>query len=332
MSDTRGPFHGAPHDRDDPPTVQTGGQVQHDSLGAYVLGALAIDERRLFELHVFICAACRADLAAYERVVALLPYGLPPQQPPAGARDRLLALARAEASEAPTVSMPVVVGDAPSTPAGDEDAPTVVGAAPTVVSAAPSVLAPAARTDEAPTAVMAAPVQQAAVETPTTAPARRGPARRGARIKLASIGWAAALLLVVAAGLLVGAWSATGPHASIEVETLARLPGGQILKLSGTGVPSASARLYVVEAGRRAELTVDALLPPRSGRVYQLWFAGPNQTIRSGTVFGVNPRGDAAVQVVIPMPLERVRAIFVTQEPAPGLASPTGLHLLDWTP
>ena len=112
---------------------------------------------------------------------------------------------------------------------------------------------------------------------------------------------------------------------------LARLPGGQIVNLNGTGVPSASARLYVVENGRRAELTADALPPLPAGRVYQLWFSEPNQPPRTGGAFGVDPRGNASVRVTVPTPLERVRAISVTQEPAPGLAAPTGVHLLDWT-
>ena len=99
-----------------------------------------------------------------------------------------------------------------------------------------------------------------------------------------------------------------------------------------TGVPTASARLFVVENGRRAELEVDALPPLPTGRVYQLWLAEPDQTVRAVGVFGVDQRGDAALQVVISTPLERIQAISVTQEPAPGLASPTGMHLLDWTP
>jgi anti-sigma-K factor RskA len=140
------------------------------------------------------------------------------------------------------------------------------------------------------------------------------------------------MLLTIAAGLAVGAWTVTGPHASPDVEILARLPGGRVLALHGTGVPSASARLLVVEGGRRAELKVDALPPLPPGRVYQLWFAEPGQTPRTGGAFTVDPAGDAVVQVTIPTPLDRVQAVAVTQEPAPGLVSPTGVHLLDWMP
>jgi anti-sigma-K factor RskA len=290
-------------DWDDRPTQPGYVPTPHDSLGAYALGALDSDERRMFELHMFICAACRADLAAHERVAGLLPYGLPPQQPPEGARDRLLTRARADTSESPTITVPVLP---------HHDSPTVVDVTPTVVE-------------------QAAPGDDGS-EGPTTGPLPSASPRRGLRIKLASIGWAAALLLVIASGIFFAVWSTTGPHASFEVEALARLPGGQIVNLRGTGVPSASARLYVVEAGRRAELTIDALPPLPPGRTYQLWFAEPNQATRTGGAFGVDQRGDASVRVTIPTPLERVRAISVTQEPAPGLAAPTGVHLLDWIP
>lgn len=297
-------------------------QTPHDALGAYAMGALDVDDQRLFELHLFVCAACRSELASYQRTANLLPFGLPPERPPAGARERLLAAARGEASESLTVAMPIV---------RDDEAPTEVGAPP-AASEAPTAVHPVSAPDEAPTIVEAAAVPVEGEGGPPTVPVRRVPPRRGLRIKLASIGWAAALLLVVASGLFVYAWSATGPHASPDVEMLARLPGGQLLTLTGTGAPTASARLYVVEGGRRAELTVDGLPPLLPGRVYQLWFAEPGQPVRTGGAFRVDPRGDASVQVTIPTPMERVRAVAVTQEPAPGSGAPTGVHLLDWTP
>ena len=293
MSDVDDRFPDQPRDRgDDGDDVQS----PHDGLPAYALGTLDIGERRQFEMHLFVCQACRTDLAVHQRAVNLLPYGLAPERPPAGARDRLLARARAEASESPTASTAL---------AGDDEAPTVV---------------------------RAAPVEEVADEGPLAEPVRRIQPRRNVRISLASIGWAAALMFVVAAGLMVFAWSATGPHASPDVALLARLPGGQVLNLVGTGVPSASARLFVVEDGRRAELAVDALPPLPPGRVYQLWFAEPGQPVRTGGVFEVNRQGDAVAQVAIPLPLERASAVAVTEEPAPGSPGPTGIHLLDWTP
>ena len=314
MSDVRDQARDSYDDRDDPPTVPIEIQTPHDPLGAYALSALDVGEQRLFELHLFVCASCRADLAAYQRTASLLPYALPAEQPPAGARDRLLVRARGEASESPTVAMPVPT---------DDDAPA---------AEAQTVATVVTVSDEAVTVVDAAPVQEPGADGPVTVTVRPARPRRGVRIKLASIGWAVALLLVIASGLFVWVWGATAPHASFEVEMLARLPGGQLLRLTGTGAPAASGRLYVVESGRRAELTVNALPPLNRGRVYQLWFTEPGQPPRTGGAFGVDPRGDASVQVTIPTPLERVRGISVTQEPAPGSPAPTGVSMLDWTP
>jgi anti-sigma-K factor RskA len=296
----------------------------HDALSAYALGALDVDDQRLFELHLFVCEACRSEVAAYRRTGELLPYGLTPTQPPDGARDRLLARARAEASESPTVAVPAI---------SDDESPTVIVAAPTLVHSAPTVAQAAPNLDRAAqTVVQAIPVEEPAEAGPATVPVRRAEPRRGFRIGLASIGWSVVLLLVLASGLGVGYWSSTGPHVSPEVQLMARLPGGQILPLRGTTVPSASARLFVIENGRRAELSVDALPPLSPGRVYQIWFSESDRPPRTGGAFGVNQHGDAAVRVTIPTPLERVSAISVTQEPAPGLASPTGVNLIDWKP
>ena len=58
-----------------------------------LLGTLDIGERRQFEMHLFVCQACRTDLAVHQRAVNLLPYGLASwaatgrcARPPAGAR------------------------------------------------------------------------------------------------------------------------------------------------------------------------------------------------------------------------------------------------------
>jgi anti-sigma-K factor RskA len=87
-----------------------------------------------------------------------------------------------------------------------------------------------------------------------------------------------------------------------------------------------------MSGGTRAEMVVDALPPLPAGRTYQVWISEPGQPIRSGGVFAVNSHGDGFVRITTPVPLERVSAVAVTQEPAPGSANPTGLHLLDWTP
>lgn len=178
-------------------------------------------------------------------------------------------------------------------------------------------------------AVALAPIQPRRTQQPRHA-APEAPGKRG--VKLATIGWGAALLFVVASGLAVATWSATGPHVSPDLNVLSRLPGGRVVTLRGTGTPTASARLHSVDSGRRSELAVDSLPPLPTGRVYQVWLLEPNQQARSAGAFLVNRRGDAVVPVNIGGPVERLQALAVTQEPAPGAAAPTGLRVLEGAP
>jgi anti-sigma factor RsiW len=267
----------------------------HDDLPAFALGLLDGEEQADFEDHLGECAACQAELAAQRRLTDLLLRSLPPVEPPAGARERLLARARAE---------------------GTASAATVVAATTVDPVSAPISESVRAQSD------------RPEVVQPDHLPQRP----RRYRIRLATLSWAAALVFVLAAGIMFGAWSATGPHASPTLEILARLPGGHVLDLTGTGVPTARARLYVTADGRQAELVVAQLPQLQAGRTYQLWFAEPGQPTKTGGAFAVTPRGDAVAQVTIPAALERMRAVAVTEEAAPGSPSPTGPHLLDWAP
>ncbi len=119
---------------------------------------------------------------------------------------------------------------------------------------------------------------------------------------------------------------------AVEITQVARLPEGRIIALRGTGTPGASARLFVSTDGRRGELAITGLAPLLPERVYQLWFARPGQPTITGGAFRVNSYGDVVVAVTIPVPLEDVRAIAVTEEAAPRVPSPTGTHLLDGRP
>lgn len=60
-------------------------------LAAFALGALDVDERLMVETHLETCASCRQILADYQAVGDGLMYAMPPTQPPAGLRARLLA-------------------------------------------------------------------------------------------------------------------------------------------------------------------------------------------------------------------------------------------------
>jgi anti-sigma-K factor RskA len=141
--------------------------------------------------------------------------------------------------------------------------------------------------------------------------------------------WAAAILVIV--GLLM--WNLQlqlgGPREGLGIEQLARLPAGRVVALVGTGVPGASARLFVPPEGQQATVAVANLPPLAGGRTYQIWFARPGVTPQSGGIFQVNARGEALAPIVIPGRIDEFTITAVTEEPAGGSPRPTGEHLLD---
>ncbi len=112
-----------------------------------------------------------------------------------------------------------------------------------------------------------------------------------------------------------------------QVEALARRPGRLVI-LAGTGAPGASARLLAAADGGHGHLAVAGLKPLPSGRTYQVWFVRPGASPITGGTFTVDGRGRAWASVDTPIPLEQVRAISVTEEPAAGSEAPTGTPLL----
>jgi hypothetical protein len=123
---------------------------------------------------------------------------------------------------------------------------------------------------------------------------------------------------------------APGPAPGPEVEALSRRPD-RIVILAGSGQPGASARIFVAVDGG-GHLAVSGLMPLPRERIYQLWFMRAASPAVSGATFGVDPHGRAWVKVAVPASLDDVRAIAITEEPAPGGSCPTGKHLLDALP
>lgn len=177
------------------------------------------------------------------------------------------------------------------------------------------------------------PAAWAAIRAGAEARSRR--ARRRARLRAAR--WpavAAVVALLLVWNVLLQrelARQAPGPDPGPDVEALARRPG-RVVILTGTGAPGASARLFVAADGGHGHLAIIGVNPLPAGRTYQLWFERAGEPPVTGGAFRVAARGLAWVSVAVPVPLEEVRAITVTEEPAPGSAAPTGRHLLDARP
>lgn len=166
-------------------------------------------------------------------------------------------------------------------------------------------------------------------EIPSQSVEKPRPRLGGLGFSWRGVGW----LTVVSLAFVTAFWGIQpGPRPSPSVAILARMPGGRIVELTGTGAPGSRAELYVPTGSEQAELALSGLLPLQPDRTYQLWFARPGQPTVTGGAFRVDGNGQTTAPVLIPVPLSAVSQIAVTEEPAPGGNSPTGAHLLDWLP
>ena len=65
------------------------------------------------------------------------------------------------------------------------------------------------------------------------------------------------------------------------------------------------------------------LAPPKAGRTYQLWLVTAGAKISAG-IFAPGINGEAIVRAVYPLSRDSLKAVAVTDEPAGGVAQPTG--------
>ena len=68
--------------------------------GAYVLGAMAPDERDEFEAHLVTCTICSGEVDELRPAAEALPMASPPMVPPAALKDRIMAEVEREARAA----------------------------------------------------------------------------------------------------------------------------------------------------------------------------------------------------------------------------------------
>jgi anti-sigma-K factor RskA len=99
------------------------------------------------------------------------------------------------------------------------------------------------------------------------------------------------------------------------------LRGGRNARTIRAQVDAPGASGYVRLSGGHAQLTLNRMPGPGSGRVYEVWLerAGPPQP--TDVLFGVTAAGRATVAV--PGSVAGVRAILVTSEPEGGSRVPT---------
>lgn len=74
---------------------ETSLHLDNDTLAAYAVDGLSIEETAGAAMHLDRCVSCRQKLATLRETAALLPYGLAMAEPPPELRDQILTRARA---------------------------------------------------------------------------------------------------------------------------------------------------------------------------------------------------------------------------------------------
>jgi anti-sigma-K factor RskA len=69
-----------------------------DTAGTYVLGALPADEKSLYEAHLAVCPACRAETDELAVAAEALPVSPPAMKPPPALKARIMAEVEREAA------------------------------------------------------------------------------------------------------------------------------------------------------------------------------------------------------------------------------------------
>ena len=76
-------------------------ETLHELSGLYVLGALSLEDRALFDAHLRVCVECRREVDSFAPIVQSLAQAVPAVEPPAGLRKRVLGAAVGDTAEEP---------------------------------------------------------------------------------------------------------------------------------------------------------------------------------------------------------------------------------------
>ncbi|HEY3081140.1 MAG TPA: anti-sigma factor [Chloroflexota bacterium] len=298
-----------------------------DLSGVAALRALTPDEARFVAAHLAGCASCRRQYVELAAVAELLLRVPEPVEPPAGLRERILALAAQTPQEgqladprAEGTRSEADRGETPPTGAPSAAAPPA-GAPPPEAGSPTTDGGPASPegTDRPPAGRPAG--REAASARPPVPLAPRAPRRFDWRDLGLVASLAAALFFGYSSLRLRDELDARSARLA-QVEPIANAAArGRTAPVAGT---DAAPQIHgaVAEIDGRAQLYLEQLPSPPADRLYQVWLIPPGgQPIG----VGVGSPGEGGTQTIpLDRPLAGMRLIAVTLEPAPlGSEGPT---------
>jgi anti-sigma-K factor RskA len=304
-----------------------------DLLPAFALGVLDADEAGQVMQHVAVCAACRADVESFGAVVGLLPYSAAPQEPSALVKRRIFALIDAS-SQAQQADQASARGRRPR-----------IGRWMAVVAACSLALAVIFG--------MLVADQRGQMDTLTAQLGEREQAlqqmrgqfeqerqqlvaqlaQRDRKIEEIDNQLGLREKTIQEANRLVDERERTIEQMRTQLErerqemTFVSNAVGQTLTPTQAG---AQGKMFMSPGSTHAVLFVSGLQQPEAGKVYQFWFATPDQQVPSQT-FIVGPDGAATLAIEAPAAVDGYDQVMVTVEPAPGSQRPSSEVVLEAT-
>jgi anti-sigma factor RsiW len=299
--------------------MQTNDHPQ-DSIPAFVLGTLDIEEALLVSAHVMECPECRAETEAFQAVLGVLPYAAAPRHPPAHIKHQLLARI---AAAAPAKHTPVP-GRAPARmPARWMQ--TAAGGALALVLVFGMMLyntnsQMAAIGGELTTSKqsLTAMNQQLARNQQTLAQLDQQHAHDQTAIAQISDQRAQDAQAIKQMQTQIARDQQVTVFISAP-QTLTR-----VLESADR---HARATIYMQPTSAQAVLVVAGMPPPAPGMTYQVWLAKPGLQVPL-TTFDVSDDGPTVLQINAPAPISHFDQAMVTLEPAGGATQPSATIML----
>jgi anti-sigma factor RsiW len=298
--------------------MQTNDHPQ-DSIPAFVLGTLDIDEALLVNAHVIKCPGCRAEAEAFQAVLSALPYATAPRLPPAHVKQQLLAriAAAAPAERAPTPSRAPAGMPSRATPRWMQAA---TGGA-LVLSLAFGMMLYDTNSRVAVIGSELAKSKQSIVEMSARgaqdqqALARLHQQHTHDQTAIAQINGQHAQDAQVMAQMQTQIAHDQQVTMFISApQTLPRLLEGADRR--------ARATMYMQPNNSQAVLVIEGMPRAAPGKIYQFWLAKPGIQVPSVT-FDVTDEGLAVLQINAPAPVNQFDQVMVTIEQAGGATVPS---------
>jgi hypothetical protein len=282
-----------------------------DSLPAFVLGTLDIDEALLVNEHVLQCSECRAEVESFQELLIALPYIATPRQPPAHVKQQLLARIAATAQPA---------GGPARRPAAPRWMQVVAGGALALSLVFGMILYDTNSRLAAIGGALSESQQSIADMTNRLAQNQQAMARLSEQRTLDQQNLARMSdQYTQAQATLVRMQEQLAQDQQVAVFIAAPETVHRVLDGSDR---QAHATMYMQPNSREAVLVVEGMPQAEPGKIYQFWLAKPGVQVPSAT-FDVTDDGMAVVQIMAPTSVNQYDQAMVTVEQANGATLPS---------